>query len=398
MEMYGRRLTLVGTSIPYAAGFYLMGLSYYINYTPLLYIGRVITGLVTGASTPPAQIYVSECSSPRVRGTLGSFTATFLALGILIAYVIGAFVEWPILCFILGSFPLIFGLVMLLVPETPSWLLSKRQDTKAKKSLQQLRGKHTDIEEEFQMIKNHGKNVDANEPQEQNRASFSSILRDVSLIKPLSISVALMFFQQFSGINAVVYYSVTIFEEAGSSIDRFVSSIFIGVVQLICTLLSAFLVDRFGRRLLLIVSGIFMTLSLAGLGTFLYLKTIVEAEELDHLGWIPLCCLGSYVVAFSVGYGAIPFLIMGELFPLQYRHLMSTFSTSFNLTCSFLVVRTFPDLIQSIGIYGTFGLYATCSVFGIVFVVTCLPETKGRTLEEISQFFSRPRNEPVQDI
>ena len=92
------------------------------------------------------------------------------------------------------------------------------------------------------MIKNHGKNVDANEPQEQNRASFSSILRDVSLIKPLSISVALMFFQQFSGINAVVYYSVTIFEEAGSSIDRFVSSIFIGVVQLICTLLSAFLV------------------------------------------------------------------------------------------------------------------------------------------------------------
>jgi len=119
MEMYGRRLTLVGTSVPFIVGFYLMGLSYYVNYTPLLYIGRVITGLVTGAATPPAQIYVSECSSPRVRGTLGSFPATFLALGILIAYVIGAFVEWQILCFILGSFPICYGLIMLLMPETP---------------------------------------------------------------------------------------------------------------------------------------------------------------------------------------------------------------------------------------------------------------------------------------
>ena len=93
------------------------------------------------------------------------------------------------------------------------------------------------------MIKSHDKSRDADESQTVNKPSFSAILRDTSLLKPLSISVALMFFQQFSGINAVVYYSVTIFEEAGSSIDRFMSSISIGVVQLACTLLSAFLVS-----------------------------------------------------------------------------------------------------------------------------------------------------------
>lgn len=157
-------------------------------------------------------------------------------------------------------------------------------------------------------------------------------------------------------------------------------------------------VDRFGRRALLIASGSLMTLSLSGLGTFLYLKSIMEDEELDHLGWIPLCCLISFVVAFSIGYGAIPFLIMGELFPLQHRHLMSTLSNSFNLICSFLVVRTFPELTVALGIYGTFGVYATCSVLGVIFVISCLPETKGRTLQEISQFFTRPRNEPVQAI
>ena len=157
-------------------------------------------------------------------------------------------------------------------------------------------------------------------------------------------------------------------------------------------------VDHFGRRILLIVSGTFMTLSLSGLGTFLYLKSNSDIEQLDDLGWIPLCCLILYVVAFSVGYGAIPFLIMGELFPLQYRHLMSTFSTSFNLTCSFLVVRTFPDLIKALGIYGTFGLYATCSIFGVIFVIICLPETKGRTLQEISLFFTRPTNQLVSAV
>jgi len=401
MQAYGRKLTLVGTSVPFIVGFYLMGLSYYVNSTALLFFGRVITGLVTGASTPPAQIYVSECASPRVRGALGSFTATYLALGILIAYVIGAFVEWHILCFTLGSFPIVFGLIMLCMPETPSWLLSKSKDTKAKKVLQQLRGKHTDIEEEFKMIKSHiGEETEANADAVPATRSYSSVVTDASLVKPMLISIALMFFQQFSGINAVVFYSVTIFQLAGSSIDRFVSSISIGVVQLVCTLLSAFLVDRAGRRVLLMISGSLMAVSLAILGTFLYLKPTMDDDIADTLGWIPLGSLIMFVVAYSIGYGAVPFLVMGELFPLQYRHLMSTFATSFCLSCSFLVVRTFPDLSLSLGIYGVFSLYAGCSVIGVIFVVVFLPETKGRTLEEISNLFSPPvkQNTPVQPI
>ena len=136
-----------------------------------------------------------------------------------------------------------------------------------------------------------------------------------ALMRPLVISLALMFFQKFSGINAVIFYSASIFQAAGSSVDRFVSSITIAIVQLVCTLLAALSVDRFGRRCLLLISGAFMAASLTGLAVYLHLTTSTTAaasgedqqldESLDgsreqlmaQLGWIPLLCLMSFIVA-----------------------------------------------------------------------------------------------------
>ena len=139
-----------------------------------------------------------------------------------------------------------------------------------------------------------------------------------ALMRPLVISLALMFFQQFSGINAVIFYSASIFQAAGSSVDRFISSITIAIVQLVCTLLAALSVDRFGRRCLLLISGAFMAASLTGLAVYLHLTTSTTAaaaaasgedqqldESLDgsreqlmaQLGWIPLLCLMSFIVA-----------------------------------------------------------------------------------------------------
>ncbi|KAK4029896.1 hypothetical protein OUZ56_022854 [Daphnia magna] len=395
MEMYGRRMTLATISIPYILGFYLMGLSYYVKSTSLLFIGRVITGLLTGASTPTSQIYVSECSSPRIRGALGSFTATFLSLGIVIAYIVGAFVEWQILCFLIGSLPIVLGLAMLFMPETPSWLVAHNQEPQAKVALQKLRGKYTDIEPELQRMKTNGNS-------QMLDVSYANILTSSHLMKPLFISMALMFFQQFSGINAIVFYSASIFQEAGSSVDRFMSSIMIGIVQLVFTMISALLVDRSGRRLLLMISGTFMAISLIGLSAFVYLKnaweeiTVVDESNssgsfvISELGWLPLLCLVSFIIAYSIGFGAVPQLIMGELFPLEYRHRLGTISASFGLSCTFIVVRTFPEMAATMGIGSVYGLYAACCLTAVLFVAFCLPETKGKTLEEINRFFGHP--------
>lgn len=146
----------------------LMGLTSFGQHKAMLYVGRIMTGLMNGAATPASQIYVnpltqhlfvdiiifilfsvvksdekiSECSSPRVRGTLSSLTATALSLGILTTYVIGAFVEWNVLAFIIGSFPFVLLVGMIFMPETPGWLLAHNQEEEAKKSLQSLRGRY----------------------------------------------------------------------------------------------------------------------------------------------------------------------------------------------------------------------------------------------------------------
>ncbi|KAK4004300.1 hypothetical protein OUZ56_006040 [Daphnia magna] len=410
MELYGRRMTLATISLLYVLGFYLMGLSYYLNSVSVLFVGRLITGLISGASVPTSQIYVSECSSPRVRGALGSFTSTFMSFGIVIAYVIGAVVEWQIMCFVIGSLPIVLGVAMLLMPETPSWLISHNRGPQAKDALQYLRGKYTNIESEFQRISN---NANSQLP----KPSYAKILTNGHLMKPLIISMALMLFQQLSGINAIVFYSASVFQDAGCSLNNFLSSIIIAVVAMVFTMISVLLVDRFGRRKLLMISGVCMAVSLTGLGVFVYLKTasedlsvvdettLAEPSVLSELGWLPLLFLISFIIAYSMGFCTVPQLIMGELFPLEYRNRLGTISASFSLGCTFIVVRTFPEMAAIMGLGGVYGLYAACCLIAVVFVAFFLPETKGKTLEEISQFFVRPtitssdgiRNETAND-
>jgi len=150
------------------------------------------------------------------------------------------------------------------------------------------------------------------------------------------------------------------------------------------------------------ISGTFMAISLSGLGAFVYVKnsweelsvvddsTVAEPTVIVELGWIPLLCLMSFIISYSIGFGAVPQLVMGELFPLEYRHRLGTISASFSLGCTFFVVRTFPMMATAMGLASVYGLYAACCLTAVVFVGFFLPETKGKTLEEISQFFGRP--------
>lgn len=144
-----------------------------------------------------------------------------------------------------------------------------------------------------------------------------------------------------------------------------------------------------------------MALSLASLGIYVTFKNAREESLVVddvatteptfqfELGWIPLVCLMSFITAYSIGFGAVPQLVMGELFPQEYRHRLGTISTSFNLCCTFLVVKTFPDMVNVMGLANVYLLYSSFCFLGLFFVGFFLPETKGKTLEEISQLFNR---------
>ena len=242
------------------------------------------------------------------------------------------------------------------------------------------------MNEEFQRL------VDAQKEQDELGAAKAKIsVREFfsgRALKPLTISMAIMFFQQFTGINAVVYYTVSIFQSAGSSIDSRYATIIVGIVQLLFTAASGFFVDRFGRRILLFASAIGIIISLAAMGTFFHYKIKWgDAEATSRLGWLPLVSLIVFFAFFSCGFANVPFIIMGELFPFRLRSVLGPISSSFNLLCAFTVVRSFPNLEKTMGRNGAFWFFMSCTIASLFFVYFFLPETKGKSLEEIETLF-----------
>lgn len=153
-----------------------------------------------------------------------------------------------------------------------------------------------------------------------------------------------------------------------------------------------FEVDRFGRRILVLGSAVVVSISLAALGTFFYLKSEWGADEASStIGWLPLVSLMVFFAAYSCGFANVPYIIMGEMFPLRYRFLLSPSSSGFSLLCTFAVIRSFP-LTFAMSEDGTIWFLMSCTVLSIAFVAIFLPETKGKSLEEIERLFSGNKN------
>ena len=151
---------------------------------------------------------------------------------------------------------------------------------------------------------------------------------------------------------------------------------------------SIFVVDKAGRRILLIVSGTIMALSLTTLGLYFYIIYEIDPTIEESLSWLPLATLTIFMIGYSVGFATLPFLLMGELLPSQYRNILGGIASSFNLLHTFLVLKLFTTLETAVGYYGVFWIYAANSFAATIFVYLFLPETKGKTLKEIEKLFT----------
>ena len=194
-----------------------------------------------------------------------------------------------------------------------------------------------------------------------------------------------MFFHRFSGVAAFNFYAVTIFKEAfaGGSYSPHWAAVGTGFVQLVASGLSGLLCDLFGRMPLLIISTGLMSAALAGFGFFAYYQTL-HPNGTGDMDWIPLVCVILFVCAFSLGMNPISWLLVGEIFPLQYRDIGPSLSTAFSYVCAFAAVKTFVDFREHLGLCGTFWIYSVISLIGLIFCLAFVPETKGQTLDEMA--------------
>ncbi|KAH8279188.1 hypothetical protein KR026_003382, partial [Drosophila bipectinata] len=375
----GRKTTIQVIAIPFILGYLLIA---FAQNVAMVLGGRFVTGLCVGIGSLSLPVYLGETLHPEVRGTLGLLPTALGNIGILVCYVVGTFMNWSQLAFFGAALPVPYIILMFFLPESPRWYVGRGQEEKARKSLSWLRGKDADVESELKVLM-------VAQAEADNQATQHTLVELMKLrnLKPLSISLGLMFFQQFSGINAVIFYTVSIFKEAGTSIDSYVCTIIVGVVNFMATFAASALIDRIGRKILLHFSNFAMIVTLSILGAFFYCK--IHGPDFSHMGWLPLACFVIYVIGFSMGFGPIPWLMMGEILPAKVRGPAASVVTSFNWACTFIVTKTFQDMIDLLGTHGAFWLFAGVCVVGVFFVIFCVPETRGKTLEEIERKFKR---------
>ena len=336
---------------------------------------------------------VSECSYAEIRGFLGSLPALFMAGGILLSYIMGAWLPWNQLAWASAVVPALLFVVMIPLPESPAWLLSKGRISEAEKALKwlhhQRRTPNDSLPVELQQISVYTvtsdttQTTDSSTKKSESGFSRKELFRRPVLV-PFALTFTLLIFQQISGIDAIIFYTVSIFHSAGSEIDDHLATIIVGLVQLVANFASLFVVDRAGRKPLLIASGALMCVALTALGTHFYLQKYGMDQG---LGLLPLISLMVFMVGFSIGYCSIPFLLMGELIPEKQRRFLSSVAGSLNLGMMFVVIKTYHNLNNSLGEDGTFWLYSGVCLFSCFFVYFLVPETKGKSLTEIEELF-----------
>lgn len=367
IEKFGRKSTIILSSLLFAVGGLILSNSNTVN---ALFLGRFITGWACGQVTVCVPVYIAEISTKSLRGLLGSCVQLSITVGILLAYTFGMSLGWSALAFV-GTVPAFLAtVVMFFFPDTPRWLLMKNRRKDALLALSAIRGPHTAVEEECRDI----------EEGLDNQESFSfAEFQKPELSRPLFISLAIVLFQQLSGINAVMFYTVSIFNSAGFKKSA-EATVIIGVVQVIATAVACVLMDRAGRRKLLIIAGSVMTLSCGLFGLYFMLPTPAPS-------WLAIMSLVIYIIGFSLGWGPIPMLIMSEIFPARARGTASGLASFVSWLSAFIITNEFANMNKLMGQAGTFWIFGICCLFSVMFVNKHLPETKGKSLEDIELYF-----------
>ncbi|XP_031350215.1 facilitated trehalose transporter Tret1-like isoform X2 [Photinus pyralis] len=369
----GPKRTLQIMAIPLLVSWYLIAFSKYLW---VIYLARLLAGVGVGSTCVAAPMYVTDIAEVRVRGLLGTFFQLQITIGFLIGYTFGVLIEsFQILALVSSVFPIIFLVAFYFMPESPTFLLSKNRIHEARMALQFLRGHGHEIENELSTRKEELNEIASNQ------CKFSDLYRCQATMKAMIIALGLMFFQQFSGINAILFYAGTIFKDASGSLSSGCCTVIIGTVQVLATLMAATLIERLGRKILLLISGWIMAVCLITIGVYFHLAIL--DYDVTSFAFVPLVCTAVYIVAFSVGFGPIPWMIAGDIFSTKVKGLACSISTTFNWTLAFTVTKLFIPLRDEIGIGFTFIIFGVVCVLAFLFTLTYIPETKGKSLGEV---------------
>jgi sugar porter (SP) family MFS transporter len=371
-DKVGRKLTVLGTAIVFIIGVLLAA------FTPtygVLLVARVVIGLAVGTSSMIVPLYIGEVVPPRSRGALVSLNQLAITIGILTSYLIAYGLASS------GNWRLMFGLAaipaavlfvgMLFQRESPHWLVAQGREEEARATLRLVRGPQDDIDAEVAEVK------------EVSRRSsgiaevFASPVRRVLLI-----GVMLAVFQQITGVNTIIYYAPTLLQGAGfGNSAAILAEVGVGGVNVLLTIAAVLLLDRVGRRPLLLTGTVGMFI-----GLVVVALTFIHGQQLSGTpALVAVAGLMLYQASFAIGLGPVFWLLIAEIYPLKVRGAAMSVATIANWAANFVVTISFLTLLSAIGGTGVFFLYAFLTLVALFYFNKMVPETKGRSLQEIER-------------
>lgn len=367
-DRLGRRRVVFIIAIIYIVGALILALA---PSMPVLVIGRLVIGLAVGGSTAIVPVYLSEMAPTEQRGSLSSLNQLMITIGILSSYLINyAFTpiegwRWMLGLAVLPSLILLIGVAFM--PESPRWLLEHRSE-KAARDVMKLTFKESEIDKEIADMK------------EINAISESTwnVLKSPWLRPTLIIGSVFALLQQIIGINAIIYYAPTIFSKAGlGNATSILGTVGIGTVNVLITIVAIMIIDKIDRKPLLVIGNIGMVASL------LIMAILVWTIGIQSSAWTMVACLTLFIIFFGFTWGPVLWVMLPELFPMRARGAATGIAALVLSIGSLLVAQLFPILTDVLSVEQVFLIFAAIGVCALIFVIKYLPETRGRSLEEI---------------
>ena len=352
---------------------------------------RICGGLAVGAALLTAPVYIAEIAPARTRGSLVSLNQLMIVIGISLSFFSNYFLlslgdqSWRWMLGVQTIPAAVYFLLLMLVPESPRWLLSKSREQQALAVLQMVHGPQGAERELLDIKSSLGQQV--------RRFALRELLTG-RLRKVMIFGFAIAFFQQATGINAIFYYLPTIFAHAGGELSSaFGQSVFVGLVNVGMTIVAIWLIDRLGRKPLLCVGIAGMAVSLLAIGWAFQAGQAGSGAQApaSHAG-VVLVAIAAFVASFAVSLGPVMWVMLSEIFPNEERAAAIAAVGFWNSLVSASVTLIFPKELATWGPAGTFFCYGLLAVAGLVFIVLLAPETKGKSLEQLAALLAPPKD------
>uniref|UniRef100_A0A5B7B2L1 Putative inositol transporter 1 n=2 Tax=Davidia involucrata TaxID=16924 RepID=A0A5B7B2L1_DAVIN len=383
-DVYGRKKATLSADVVFLCGSIVMAAA---PDPYILILGRLLVGLGVGVASVTAPVYIAEASPSEIRGGLVSTNVLMITGGQFLSYLVNlAFTEvpgtWRWMLGVSGVPAVIQFSFMLFLPESPRWLYMKKDKSDAIDVLSKIYGPYR-LEEEIDQL--------STALEEEKRRKNAVRYWDVFTLKEIRLAflagAGLQAFQQFTGINTVMYYSPTIVQMAGFSSNQLaiLLSLIVAAMNAIGTVLGIYLIDHFGRRKLALSSLSGVIVSLVLLSAAFFLESSGSSNGL--YGWLAVLGLAMYIACFAPGMGPVPWTVNSEIYPESYRGICGGMSATVNWISNLIVAQSFLSVAEALGTGATFLILAGVAVVAFVFVAVFVPETKGLTFEEVEKIW-----------